>query len=313
MLHVATFKADELDSGDRRTSTPPATASPSASTPHRRARRARVASASSAGNIYVNRNQIGAVVGSQPFGGEGLSGTGPKAGGPHYLAALLASARSPRSRATDQRPFRPFQSAMPSPPSIRFAPRLRKSRAGASRYGHAWPHRRDQRPDTQLPRGIVLCLGPDEASARIQAQLALAHHNGVLVIAPGATAHRQRSGRRRLGHRRRRQTLAPAAVEAGLHIDAIMHFGDERGAEALAAGAGAPRRRHRAAGHQRGRCHPAFRRAPHLHRHHGFGRQCRVARGRCRDVDCELMRAWLRGALLGLVAWVASLGRGASR
>lgn len=37
------------------------------------------------GNVYVNRNQIGAVVGSQPFGGEGLSGTGPKAGGPHYL------------------------------------------------------------------------------------------------------------------------------------------------------------------------------------------------------------------------------------
>jgi RHH-type proline utilization regulon transcriptional repressor/proline dehydrogenase/delta 1-pyrroline-5-carboxylate dehydrogenase len=38
-----------------------------------------------AGNIYVNRNQIGAVVEAQPFGGEGLSGTGPKAGGPHYL------------------------------------------------------------------------------------------------------------------------------------------------------------------------------------------------------------------------------------
>ena len=37
------------------------------------------------GNTYVNRNIIGAVVGVQPFGGEGLSGTGPKAGGPHYL------------------------------------------------------------------------------------------------------------------------------------------------------------------------------------------------------------------------------------
>jgi RHH-type proline utilization regulon transcriptional repressor/proline dehydrogenase/delta 1-pyrroline-5-carboxylate dehydrogenase len=37
------------------------------------------------GNFYVNRNQIGAVVEAQPFGGEGLSGTGPKAGGPHYL------------------------------------------------------------------------------------------------------------------------------------------------------------------------------------------------------------------------------------
>ena len=37
------------------------------------------------GNLYVNRSMIGAVVGVQPFGGEGLSGTGPKAGGPHYL------------------------------------------------------------------------------------------------------------------------------------------------------------------------------------------------------------------------------------
>lgn len=42
-----------------------------------------------AGNVYVNRNQIGAVVGSQPFGGEGLSGTGPKAGGPWYVARLM--------------------------------------------------------------------------------------------------------------------------------------------------------------------------------------------------------------------------------
>ena len=44
-----------------------------------------IASHARVGNCYVNRNQIGAVVGVQPFGGEGLSGTGPKAGGPHYL------------------------------------------------------------------------------------------------------------------------------------------------------------------------------------------------------------------------------------
>ncbi len=42
------------------------------------------------GNIYVNRNMIGAVVGVQPFGGHGLSGTGPKAGGPHYLARFAS-------------------------------------------------------------------------------------------------------------------------------------------------------------------------------------------------------------------------------
>ncbi len=45
--------------------------------------------AAAAGNIYVNRNMIGAVVGSQPFGGFGLSGTGPKAGGPDYLRRFL--------------------------------------------------------------------------------------------------------------------------------------------------------------------------------------------------------------------------------
>jgi RHH-type proline utilization regulon transcriptional repressor/proline dehydrogenase/delta 1-pyrroline-5-carboxylate dehydrogenase len=45
----------------------------------------RIVSRTRVGNVYVNRNMIGAVVGMQPFGGEGLSGTGPKAGGPNYL------------------------------------------------------------------------------------------------------------------------------------------------------------------------------------------------------------------------------------
>jgi RHH-type proline utilization regulon transcriptional repressor/proline dehydrogenase/delta 1-pyrroline-5-carboxylate dehydrogenase len=49
------------------------------------------------GNLYVNRNQIGAVPGVQPFGGEGLSGTGPKAGGPHYLVRFATE----RVRTTD--------------------------------------------------------------------------------------------------------------------------------------------------------------------------------------------------------------------
>src|SRR4029077_19050532 len=49
------------------------------------------------GNLYVNRNQIGAVVGLQPFGGEGLSGTGPKTGGPNYLKGFALE----RVRTTD--------------------------------------------------------------------------------------------------------------------------------------------------------------------------------------------------------------------
>jgi RHH-type transcriptional regulator, proline utilization regulon repressor / proline dehydrogenase / delta 1-pyrroline-5-carboxylate dehydrogenase len=49
-----------------------------------------LAAAAHVGNVYVNRNIIGAVVGVQPFGGEGLSGTGPKAGGPHYLLRFVS-------------------------------------------------------------------------------------------------------------------------------------------------------------------------------------------------------------------------------
>jgi RHH-type transcriptional regulator, proline utilization regulon repressor / proline dehydrogenase / delta 1-pyrroline-5-carboxylate dehydrogenase len=53
-------------------------------------RAAALACAAHIGNVYINRNMIGAVVGVQPFGGEGLSGTGPKAGGPHYLVRFCA-------------------------------------------------------------------------------------------------------------------------------------------------------------------------------------------------------------------------------
>ncbi len=62
-----------------------------------------------AGNIYVNRNMVGAVVGVQPFGGEGMSGTGPKAGGPLYLRALV------RSGAASLLTSRGGESCVPSP------------------------------------------------------------------------------------------------------------------------------------------------------------------------------------------------------
>ena len=59
----------------------------------------RAIDASAAGNQYVNRNMIGAVVGVQPFGGHGLSGTGPKAGGPLYLQRLIRQAYSRPAKA----------------------------------------------------------------------------------------------------------------------------------------------------------------------------------------------------------------------
>jgi RHH-type proline utilization regulon transcriptional repressor/proline dehydrogenase/delta 1-pyrroline-5-carboxylate dehydrogenase len=54
----------------------------------------RIAERARVGNVYVNRNMIGAVVGVQPFGGEGLSGTGPKAGGPFYLSRFAVDAQA---------------------------------------------------------------------------------------------------------------------------------------------------------------------------------------------------------------------------
>src|SRR4029453_3760756 len=64
------------------------------------------------GNIYVNRNIIGAVVGVQPFGGYGLSGTGPKAGGPLYLRRLVRDAtplRLEESDMNDRLPAHPIE------------------------------------------------------------------------------------------------------------------------------------------------------------------------------------------------------------
>lgn len=67
-----------------------------------------------AGNVYVNRNQIGAVVGSQPFGGEGLSGTGPKAGGPWYVPRLMNIPPLPAALPGDNGGAMPDQ-VMPGP------------------------------------------------------------------------------------------------------------------------------------------------------------------------------------------------------
>ncbi len=84
ILHVATFKAGDVEATVARVNT-----SGYGLTMGLHSRVAATADAiiahAHAGNLYINRSMIGAVVGSQPFGGEGLSGTGPKAGGPRYL------------------------------------------------------------------------------------------------------------------------------------------------------------------------------------------------------------------------------------
>lgn len=90
ILHIATYEADELDDVIAAIN---ATGYGLTFGFHSRIddRVQHVIDHVEAGNIYVNRNQIGAVVGSQPFGGDGLSGTGPKAGGPKYIRRFMKS------------------------------------------------------------------------------------------------------------------------------------------------------------------------------------------------------------------------------
>ncbi|GAA6200201.1 bifunctional proline dehydrogenase/L-glutamate gamma-semialdehyde dehydrogenase PutA [Aquicoccus sp. SU-CL01552] len=109
-----------------------------------------------AGNIYVNRNQIGAIVGSQPFGGEGLSGTGPKAGGPRYM---------PRFRAPDRRESAATWSAtmaeLPAPEGNAPPP------DPATLPGPTGESNRL----SLVPRAPLLCLGPGQEAAGEQARM----------------------------------------------------------------------------------------------------------------------------------------------
>jgi RHH-type proline utilization regulon transcriptional repressor/proline dehydrogenase/delta 1-pyrroline-5-carboxylate dehydrogenase len=99
----------------------------------------------SAGNLYVNRNIIGAVVGVQPFGGHGLSGTGPKAGGPLYLRRLVSAPPLPVAG-----------SALPGPVG-------------------------EENLYTLRPRGVIAALSDSEAALRVQLEAIAATGNIALV------------------------------------------------------------------------------------------------------------------------------------
>ena len=176
------------------------------------------------GNIYVNRNQIGAVVGVQPFGGEGLSGTGPKAGGPFYLERFSRprTDTAPSSAGNDD-PVMAIAEAIAAVEQVRLglaevAQRpVRRTLAGPTGESNTL---------LLYPRGVVLCLGPDRQSAEAQARMALERGNAVLVAAPDGrqiAAALGKTGAVICGVDKR---IAPAAIEAGLVVDAIAHFGD---------------------------------------------------------------------------------------
>ena len=147
------------------------------------------------GNLYINRNQIGAVVGSQPFGGEGLSGTGPKAGGPLYVPRL-AKREQPSihfegcERKVDAEQLKRWIDQVPAATGSEFA-RAKLAELGIasnSEISLDMSHQSLPGPTGEennywrAARGLVICLGGDKASARQQALLALAQGNQALVI-----------------------------------------------------------------------------------------------------------------------------------
>ncbi len=173
VLHIATFRATEIDQVIDAVN---ATGYGLTFGLHSRIddRVERVVERLRVGNIYVNRNQIGAVVGSQPFGGEGLSGTGPKAGGPQYLARLTtapAPAADPADRrVTEAETLAAMAVPVPNPPLPRTV-------------DLPGPTGESNRLTTE-PRGTILCLGPSAATALAQA-LAIRYEGGVALEAPG--------------------------------------------------------------------------------------------------------------------------------
>lgn len=124
------------------------------------------------GNMYINRNQIGAIVGSQPFGGEALSGTGPKAGGPHYVGRFLRHPAT-QSDVSETRTINPkiVQDAIDSAGRPAREKLITEDLPGPTGESNRL---------SLFPRGIVLCLGPGVEQANAQARQA--RTNGCIAV-----------------------------------------------------------------------------------------------------------------------------------
>lgn len=166
---------------------------------------AQVTGSAKVGNLYVNRNMVGAVVGVQPFGGEGLSGTGPKAGGPLYLYRLLANRPENALGVTLARQDADYPVdaqlktvlTQPLEALIAWAEKRPELRAIAQQYGElaqAGTQRLLPGPTgerntwTLMPREHVLCVADNEQDALVQ--LAAAMATGCEVLWPEDALHR---------------------------------------------------------------------------------------------------------------------------
>lgn len=197
ILHVATFEAKEIDKvvSDVNAKGYGLTFGIHSRVDHRINR---IASRIKVGNTYVNRNQIGAIVGSQPFGGEGLSGTGPKAGGPQYLRRFrkgetIASPAEPGGKQVDAKKLEGLIGKFKNEKPLASDQRVEAMRSVFSDVPEPLDALIEELPGptgelnrlTNHPRGVVLCLGPDKEVALKQAVMALSQGNNVVVIALG--------------------------------------------------------------------------------------------------------------------------------
>ncbi|MEP6344161.1 MAG: bifunctional proline dehydrogenase/L-glutamate gamma-semialdehyde dehydrogenase PutA [Maricaulaceae bacterium] len=178
VLHIATFKSDEINSIVRDINDSGYGLTFGLHT--RIDQRVEHLTASlRVGNIYVNRNQIGAIVGSQPFGGEGISGTGPKAGGPHYLKRFTRPIKRGRPHELTKGKILSIDAVQEALDALETAKTIALTTQEMS-----GPTGESNRLST-YPRGKILCLGPTVKNAKDQVKMATQAGCSSLVICAG--------------------------------------------------------------------------------------------------------------------------------
>ncbi|PXX89641.1 bifunctional proline dehydrogenase/L-glutamate gamma-semialdehyde dehydrogenase [Marinobacter vulgaris] len=195
----------------------------------------RIASRIKVGNTYVNRNQIGAIVGSQPFGGEGLSGTGPKAGGPQYVRRFMKGETVQRptesiDEKVDARKLESLIGKLGKMDTQQPEARIEIMKQLFDSVPQPLDAHAEEMPGptgesnilSNHARGTVLCLGPDKETAIEQMTMALAQGNKAVVIAPGITHTVERAAKAGLPVVGMEGRLEPDAVETVNGFEAIV-------------------------------------------------------------------------------------------